>query len=59
MLGLGRPERREVFEDAAREVEVGDRLGRERVQLGVDRVAARDVLAALEVAEFVEVAHPA
>jgi hypothetical protein len=39
-------------------VEIGDRLWGERNQLGVDRIAAGDVLGAVEVSEFVEVAHP-
>ncbi|MGH2853374.1 MAG: hypothetical protein ACRDLF_04180 [Solirubrobacteraceae bacterium] len=47
----------EVFEDLLGVVEIGDRLGCERSQLGVDGVAAGDVLGALQVAEFVEVAH--
>jgi hypothetical protein len=39
-VGLGGPEDGEVFEHLAGLVEVRRRLGRERVQLGVDRVAS-------------------
>ncbi|HEY3960135.1 MAG TPA: hypothetical protein VGL68_06445 [Solirubrobacteraceae bacterium] len=54
---LGGPEDREVFEHLACLVEAGERLGCERGQLRVDRVAAGDVLGAGEVAELVEVAR--
>jgi hypothetical protein len=56
-IGLAGPEDREVFEHFARLVEAGERLGCEGGQLGVDRVAADDVLGAGEVAELVAVAR--
>jgi hypothetical protein len=54
-VGLAGPEDREVFEHLAGLVEAGERLGCEGDQLGVDRVAAGDVLGAGEVAELAEV----
>ncbi|MGH2902723.1 MAG: hypothetical protein ACRDK7_03945 [Solirubrobacteraceae bacterium] len=58
-VGLLLPEDREAFEHFAGLVEVGEGLRCERGQLGVDRVAAGDVLGAGEVAELVEVAGAA
>jgi hypothetical protein len=52
-VGLLLPEDREVFEHRAGLVEVGDRRGCERGQLGVDGVAAGDVLGAVQVSETV------
>ncbi|HEV7937096.1 MAG TPA: hypothetical protein VGP18_03620 [Solirubrobacteraceae bacterium] len=55
-VGLGGPEHREVLEHLAGLVEVRGWLGRECVKLGVDGVAACDVLGSVEVAQLVEVA---
>ncbi len=52
---LPAPEDREVVEYLARLVEIGDRLGRECGQLGVDGLAAGHILGSGEVTEFVEV----
>ncbi|HTR88627.1 MAG TPA: hypothetical protein VMG62_00785 [Solirubrobacteraceae bacterium] len=58
-VGLVLPEEGEVGEHLAGVVEVGEGVGREVGELGVDGVAAGDVLGAGEVAELVEVAHSA
>ncbi|HEY5193856.1 MAG TPA: hypothetical protein VIJ39_08305 [Solirubrobacteraceae bacterium] len=54
-VGLGGPEHGEVLEHLGGLVEVRGWLRRERVKLGVDRVAAGDVLGAVEVAQLVQV----
>jgi hypothetical protein len=55
-IRLFAPEEREVVQDASGRVDVGRGSWREAVELGVDRVAAGEVVVAVEVAELVEVA---
>ncbi|HEY3945642.1 MAG TPA: hypothetical protein VGL78_10475 [Solirubrobacteraceae bacterium] len=58
-VGLVAPEEGEVVEDLLGLVEVGERLGCEFGELGLDLLAACEVFAAVEVAEFVQVAQAA
>lgn len=53
------PEEGEVVEDLLCPVEVGQRLGRELGELGLDLLAAGEVVAAVEVTEFVQIAQAA
>ncbi|HTS73418.1 MAG TPA: hypothetical protein VMG74_06890 [Gaiellaceae bacterium] len=58
-VGLVAPEEGEVVEDLLGLVEVGKRLGCELGELSLDLLAAGEVVAAVEVAEFVQVAQAA
>ncbi|MGH2998871.1 MAG: hypothetical protein ACRDNM_06180 [Gaiellaceae bacterium] len=58
-VGLVAPEEGEVVEDLLGLVEVGERLGCEFGELGLDLLAVGEVVGAVEVAEFVQVAEAA
>jgi len=58
-VGLVAPEEGEVVEDLLGLVEVGERLGCEFCELGLDLLPAGEVVAAVDVAEFVQVAQTA
>ncbi|HEX5246987.1 MAG TPA: hypothetical protein VFW41_07635 [Gaiellaceae bacterium] len=55
-VGVVAPEEGEVVEDLFGFVEVGERFGCEFGEVGLDLLAAGEVFAAVEVAEFVQVA---